>query len=118
MGEFYWSTTPDYSGGDSLQWGLTGGTYFYLPSTLGTWSTTADYTFAQSDLWFSKVSSTACDPNDFKGVAEAPEDYDLLPTQIDILPPETQVDNESWENVENQNNSAGSGWTLVEDGSS
>lgn len=116
MGAFYWSTTADYSATNRTAWGLTGGTFFYLPSIPSTdWDTTPDYTFEQQDLWFSKLSGRACDPYDFKGVAEAPEDYDILPTSVDITPPETQVDNESWEDVEGQNQRPGEGWTLITD---
>ena len=116
MGAFYWSTTADYSATNRNAWGLTGGTFFYLPASPSTdWDTTADYTHAQQDLWFAKQSGTASDPYDFKGVAEAPEDYELLPTDIDITPPETQVDNESWTDVEGQNETAGAGWTLLTD---
>jgi hypothetical protein len=119
VGAFYWASVAIAEAVDKA-WGLVGGTYFYLPplSSATAWDTTADYTFNQSDLWFSKVSGTACDPHDFKGVAEAPEDYDLLPSQIDILPPETQVDNEDWTSVVNQNIEADPGWTIVSSGDS
>lgn len=111
-----WSTTADFSADDRASWGLTGGTYFYLPSIPSAdWDTTPDYTFAQQDLWFAKLSGRECDPHDFKGVAEAPEDYHILPTSVDITPSETQVDNESWTDVSGQNQSAGDGWTLITD---
>jgi len=60
------------------------------------WSTTADYSFAQQDLWKSKQSGNAEDAHDFKGVAEAPENMMLDPEDYDIFPEEIQVDNESW----------------------
>lgn len=116
MAVFYWTTTAEFTASQSAAWALTGGSYFYLPSPASTgWSTTAEYTFVDRDLWFAKRSGVAEDPNDFKGVAEAPEDYDILPTDIDILPPETQADNEDWTDVEGQNRAAGSGWTIVSD---
>lgn len=115
MGVFYWSTTPDYSAANQNAWGLTGGTYFYLPAIPSTdWSTTADYTFAQQDLWFSKIAS-ASNTTDFKAVAEAPEDFDILPTDVAILPTQVQVDNEDWSDVAGQNRAPGAGWVLVND---
>ena len=66
------------------------------------WSTTADYSFSDQDLWFSKIKS-ADNTTDFKAVAEAPEDFDILPTDVDILPMQVQVDNESWAPVSGQN---------------
>lgn len=118
MGAFYWASVAIAEAVDK-SWGLVGGTYFYLPSfsSATAWDTTADYTFAQSDLWFSKVSSTAGFTTDFKGVAEAPEDLDLLPSQIDIAPTAVQVDNENWTSVVNQNIESDPGWTIIESGS-
>ena len=66
------------------------------------WTTTADYSFSDQDLWFSKIKS-ADDTTDFKAVAEAPEDFDILPTDVAILPVQVQVDNESWTPVAGQN---------------
>ena len=64
-----------------------------------TWSTTADYSFSQQDLWKAKQSGTAEDAHDFKGVAEAPENMLLDPEDYDISPEDIQVDNESWTSV-------------------
>jgi len=112
---FYWSTTADFTAVDRTVWGLTGGTYFYLPSASSTdWNTTADYLFADQDLWFSKIAS-ATNTTDFKAVAEAPEDFDILPTDVQIMPIEVQVDNESWTDVEGQNRVSSQGWTIVSD---
>lgn len=80
------------------------------------WSTTADYSFSDQDLWFSKITS-ASNTTDFKAVAEAPEDLDILPTDFDILPTEVQVDNESWSAVTAQNALPGS-WTTSYNGRS
>lgn len=80
------------------------------------WSTTADYSFSDQDLWFSKIKS-ADNTTDFKAVAEAPEDFDILPTDVDILPMEVQVDNESWSSVSAQNTTAGP-WTTSYNGRS
>ena len=113
MGEFYWSTTADFTAVDRTTWGLTGGTYFYLPTLSSTgYTTTADYTFADQDLWFSKIAS-ATSTTDFKAVAEAPEDFDILPTDVQILPIEVQVDNESWSDVEGQNRVSSNSWTII-----
>lgn len=80
-----------------------------------TWSTTADYSFSQQDLWKSKVSGREEDSLDFKGVAEAPEDLMLDPEDFDIMPEEVQVDNEEWTLATGQNNETGA-WTLAYDG--
>ena len=76
------------------------------------WSTTADYTFTQQDLWKAKQSGNEEDPYDFKGVAEAPENMLLDPEDYDIAPEEIQVDNESWTAASGQNNERGA-WTVV-----
>lgn len=80
------------------------------------WVTTADYSFSDQDLWFSKIKS-ADNTTDFKAVAEAPENLHLLPTDFDILPDEVQVDNESWTAASGQNASPGS-WTTTYNGRS
>ena len=80
------------------------------------WSTTADYSFSDQDLWFSKIKS-ADNTTDFKAVAEAPEDFDILPTDVDILPMQVQVDNESWAPVSGQNYNQSS-WTTSYNGRS
>ena len=76
------------------------------------WSTTADFSFAEQDLWKAKQSGNAEDPYDFKGVAEAPENMLLDPDDYDIAPEEIQVDNESWTAVSGQN-VLPQNWTLV-----
>ena len=79
------------------------------------WSTTADYSFAQQDLWKAKQSGTEEDPHDFKGVAEAPENMLLDPEDYDIFPEEIQVDNESWVSADLYP-AATQGWTTVSSG--
>lgn len=59
------------------------------------WSTTPDFTFTEQDLWFSKIAS-ADSTVDFKHVAEAPEDFDILPSDVDVIPEVVQSDNEDW----------------------
>ena len=81
-----------------------------------TWSTTADYSFSQQDLWKAKVSGRAEDLADFKVVAEAPENMLLDPEDYDIVPEEIQADNEDWHTVSGQNVEPGDGWTLAFDG--
>jgi hypothetical protein len=76
------------------------------------WSTTADYSFSQQDLWKAKQSGTAEDEHDFKGVAEAPENMMLDPEDYDIFPEEIQVDNESWTSVSVAKEHSTS-WSLV-----
>lgn len=75
------------------------------------WSTTADFSFSEQDLWSSKIisiDSTA----DFKVVAEAPEDLDLTPEQFDITPEEIQADNDDWTDVaDNEPKKGLGGWT-------
>ena len=79
------------------------------------WTTTADYSFAEQDLWFAKIAS-ADNTTDFKAVAEAPEDFDILPTDVDILPMQVQVDNESWVHVELPGRApGGGGWIVRQD---
>jgi len=79
------------------------------------WSTTPDYSFADQDLWFSKIRS-ADDTTDFKAVAEAPEDFDILPTDVAIMPVQVQVDNESWALVELPGRApGGGGWIIRQD---
>ena len=77
-----------------------------------TWSTTADYSFSQQDLWKSKQSGIAEDAHDFKGVAEAPENMMLDPEDYDIFPEEIQADNESW-TATSLYPAATQGWTTV-----
>jgi hypothetical protein len=78
------------------------------------WTTVADFTFAQEDLWKAKTVS-ATDEGDFKTVAEAPEDLTLNPEDFDITPEEIQVDNESWVSVELVR-ADHPGWTTVSSG--
>lgn len=80
-----------------------------------TWSTTADYSFAQQDLWKAKQSGTAEDEHDFKGVAEAPENMMLDPEDYDIFPEEIQVDNVSWTST-TLYPAANQGWSTVASG--
>lgn len=79
------------------------------------WTTQADLTFSDQDLWKAKVSGQACDPFDFKGVAEAPENMLLDPEDYDIFPEQIQVDNESWVTVTLTQANAPS-WTTVYSG--
>lgn len=78
------------------------------------WTTFAEYTFTEQDLWTSKIAS-ASSKVDFKHVAEAPENLDILPEDFDVLPEEVQSDNEDWSAVTGQNVATGDGWTLVTD---
>jgi hypothetical protein len=79
------------------------------------WTTVADFTFAQEDLWKAKIVSST-DEGDFKTVAEAPEDMLLNPEDYDITPEEIQVDNESWVLVTLTAANAPSTWTTVSSG--
>jgi hypothetical protein len=74
------------------------------------WSTTADYSFSEQDLWASKITSIS-DTADFKVVAETPSELDLTPEQFDITPEQIQSDNDAWAPVSDNEAAKGlGGW--------
>lgn len=79
------------------------------------WDTTADFTFAEQDLWKSK-NQGATSNTDFKIASEAPEDIHLTFEELDITPQEIQGDNfyvefSQWTQVDQSVAVGTGGWT-------
>lgn len=84
------------------------------------WSTSADYTSREQQLWSSKITSSTS-TTDFKISAEAPEDIHLTFEELDILPEQIQGENfyqgwSTWTRIDSDSAVGLGGWATVYSG--